>query len=208
MLPTAQYQHSVSSLLPLLTPPYGLCWDPSVGSCSIYLTNNLLMLYGKIGSSPVYSLKITLATHWVLNDCMKKLNFCELNLMTTKGKKKGIQNTASYMLIVISIANSPWIKIIKLVDSFRAPLSIKKCKKMCVCAFFCIPFSKLLIVLVCVNKAFTFVIIFLLFLSSLVALFFSYCFSPLLVAVITQWDFPEKSQENQNEKISIFFTFS
>lgn len=155
------------------------------------------MVCGKIGSSSAFSLKTTLAPHWVLNDYMKKFPFCELNLMTAKEKKK---SHPKYCLFA-SVTNSPWIKNTKLVDSFRAPLCIKKCKKkMCVRAFFFIPFSKLLIVFVCVNKAFTFIINFPLFLSSLVALFFSYCFNPLSVAVITQWDLPEKFQENQHEK--------
>lgn len=76
------------------------------------------------------------------------------------------------------------------------------------CAIFCILFSKLLIICVCVNKVLTFINNRLLFLPSSPALFFSYCFNHLLVAVITLSDLSEKFQENQNEKKNIFFTFS
>lgn len=118
--------------------------------------------------------------------------------MSTKHKEEKTQ-CHSKCCLLYKHNKSSWRKITKLDDLFKGLLCIQKCKK-CVCAIFCILFSKLLIVHVCVNKVFTFIINCLLFLPSSPALFFSYCFNHLSVAVITQWDLPEKFQENQNEK--------
>lgn len=127
----------------------GCFWDLSVEPCSIHLVSDLLTLCRKLGSCPVSSLKISLTSCWVLNDYRKNSPFCQLNLRSAKHEEEKTQCHSKYCLFT-SITNPLWSKITKLVDSFRGPLWIQKCKK-CVCVlFFCILFSKLLIVHVCV----------------------------------------------------------
>lgn len=168
---------------------WGLFWDPSAESPLIYPVSSLLMLCGKQGKTALcFHSKPELhhAEYWMTTEKKKKSPFCQLNLMSAKHLKK----KKKYCLLCgVKLPN--WLILSERHSAYR------NVRNVCVC-FFCILFSKLLLIVrVCVNKAFTFIINHLLFLPSFPALFFSYCFNPLLVAIITQWDLPEKFQEKK-----------
>lgn len=188
-------------LLPLLTYVSHLWTYPNI--CQWNPIEPILCLScGCLAENITNSLPSKSALHhaecWMTTG--KKSPFCQLHLMSTKHKEE--KNLVSFKMLPLYKCNkSLWRKITKLVDLFRGHYAYRKVKNVCVCYFLHSFLKAADCSCVCVNKVFTFIINHLLFLPSSAALFFPYSFNHLLVAVITQWDKPEKFQENQKEKI-------